>query len=191
MSKKFQTDDFIALAGKIKPVLDTHNVPAELHFSIISDFVFEAANLIDEKTGSAFHEEIYGALESVAEQLAIESMGDYCVAFMDLVTAKNKKFELNILKSMLENPDDLVMGIEVTLELRELDELDKVIDIDRRLASFNKKTGGIRTLRFQSMENMDTEIWIEVPLNDSEYGSFSNDIAGISECIRKVVAGWE
>ena len=191
MSNIFETNDFIALASRIKPILDTHDVSPELHFSIISDIVFETANLIDEKTGSGFHEDIYGALESVAEELAIEPSGDYCVAFMDLATAKNKKFELNILKSMLENADNLTMGLEVTLELRELDELDKVINIEKRLASFNKKTGGIQLLRFQSMENMDTNIWVEVPLKDSVYGSFSNDVAGISECIRTVVASWE
>ena len=191
MRDKFATSDFIALAKKLKPILDTHNIPSELHFSIISDVVFECANVVDEKTGSSFHEEIYGALESVAEQLAVDAGGDHCVAFMDLVTTKNNKFELNILKSMLENADDLVMGLEVTLELRELDELDKVIDIDRRLKAFNKKTGGIKSLRFQTMENMDTDTWIEVPLKDSAYGSFSNDVAGISECIRTVVASWE
>lgn len=191
MSDKFETSDFIALATKIKPILDAHDVPSELHFSIISDVVFEYANVIDEKTGSSFHEEIYSALESVAEQLAVEPGGDYCVAFMDLVTAKSQKFELNVLKSMLENADDLVMGLEVTLELRELEELDKVIDIDKRLKAFNKKTGGIESLRFQSMENMDTDTWIEVPLKDSAYGTFSNDVAGISECIRTVVASWE
>ena len=92
---------------------------------------------------------------------------------------------------MLENADNLTMGLEFTLELRELDELDKVINIEKRLASFNKKTGGIQLLRFQSMENMDTNIWVEVPLKDSVYGSFSNDVAGISECIRTVVASWE
>ena len=191
MSDKFEISDFIELARKIKPILDTHDVPPELHFSIISDTVFEYANLIDEKTGSSFHEEIYAAIESVAEQLAVEASGDYCVAFMDLVTAKNKKFELNILKSMLENADNLVMGLEVTLELRELEELDKVIDIDKRLKVFNKKTGGIKSLRFQTMENMDSDTWIDVPLNDSTYGSFSNDIAGISDCIRTVVSSWE
>ena len=191
MSNKFETSDFIALAKKIKPILETHDVPSELHFSIISDVVFEYANVIDEKTGSSFHEEIYSALDSVAEQLAINARGDYCVAFMDLVASGKNKFELNILKSMLENADDLVMGLEVTLELRELDELEKVIDIDRRLTAFNKKTGGIKLLRFQSMENMDTDTWIEVPLKDSAYGSFSNDVAGISECIRTVVASWE
>ena len=191
MSDKLKINDFIVLAKKIKPILDTHDVPPELHFSIISDIVFEYANLIDERTGSSFHEEIYGTLEAVSEQLAVETGGDYCVSFMDLVTAKNSKFELNVLKSMLKNPADLVMGLEVTLELRELDELDKVIAIDKRLKAFNKKTGGIKSLRFQSMANMDSNTWIDVPLKDSAYGSFTNDIAGISECIRAVVTSWE
>ena len=165
-----------------------HDVPPELHFSIISDAVFEFANLVDEKTGSSFHEEIYGALESAAEELEVDPGGDYCLAFMDLVTSNGTSFELNILKSMLENEQDMIMSIEVTLELRKLDELDKVISIENRLKTFNKKTGGIKALRFQLTENMDTDTWFDVPLKDSTYGSYSNDIEGIRKCILAVIA---
>ena len=70
MTKKIELQDFSQVAFAIKPILEAHDVPAEFHYSIISDVVFEIANLLDTKTGSSFHESIYALLDEQAEALS-------------------------------------------------------------------------------------------------------------------------
>ena len=69
MSPKIKIEDFGELAFELKPLLETHGVPEDLHYSLISDTLFTFANFLDEKTGTNFHEQIYSFLDDYAEKL--------------------------------------------------------------------------------------------------------------------------
>ena len=190
MNEKIKIDDFVELAFALKPALTTHDVPDELHYSLISDIVFSFASFLDDRTGTAFHEQIYSLLEEHAEQLGETQPGDYLIAEIDILFDKGRKCEMNLLKSGLENSENLRLILEITLEIRDLDEIDQAIDVDSRFLKLLKKKKGIKALRFNSAENLEKEDWLEVPLAHSEFGDFAQSLDGIEQCIRKVSKQW-
>ncbi len=190
MSDKFEIQDFKDLVISLKPSLETHDVPGEMHFSLLSDIAFHVANLVDEKTGSNFHEVIDGLMDDISEEISSGACSDYCVAFLELVTEKGKKHETNVLKSMLEIDEAMVSNIEFVLELRDILEIDEEIDIDKRLKSHDRKHGKVTILRFQKLSDMNTDIWEEVILKESSYGKYESNVSGIKNCIHSVVEKW-
>lgn len=190
MSTKIKIDDFGELAFELKPLLETHGVPEEHYYSLISDTLFTFANFLDEKTGTNFHEQIYPLLDSYAEKLNEPQAGDYLVAEIDILFKKGRKCEMNLLKSHLDNSEHLQLILETSLEIRDIDEVDKAIDVDSRFLNLLKKKRGIKCLKFNSARNLDEENWFEVPLAGSDYGEFEQSLAGIEKCVREVVKQW-
>ena len=190
MSKKIKIEDFVELAFRLKPSLESHGVPDDLHYSLISDTLFSIASFLDEKTGTNFHAEIDSLLDDYAEELNETREGDYLIAEIDILFEKGRKCEMNLLKSHLDNSEHMQLILEMALELRDVDEIDKAIDIDSRLLRLLKKKNGIKSLKFNSAQNIDKEDWFEVPLAGSVYGEFEQSLSGVEECIREVAKQW-
>lgn len=174
------------LAFSTKEILNLHEVEPEIHQSIISDVLFEFANLLDEKQGSNFHEEIYSLIDSISEDLNDNSNSDCCVCFLQIIMEHGKRYETNVLKSELENSESMLLNIEMTMNLRKYEEMDSEIDIEKRLRASCSKKGKIDKLRFQELKDMDTDVWLELYLEENEFGKFDNTVSGVISCIRSV-----
>ena len=186
MSKPIAAEDFMRLAFSTKEVLNSHEVAPEIQESIISDVLFEFANMLDEKQGSSLHEEIYSLIDSISEDLNDNSRSDYCVCFLQIIMEHGKRYETNVLKSELENSEAMLLNIEMAMNLRKYEEIDLEIDIEDRLKASCVKKGKIEKLRFQELNDMDTDIWLELNLEKNEFGSFSNSVNGIISCVHSV-----
>jgi hypothetical protein len=64
---KFKETDLLDLASSLKVAIELHEVKPELQDSLLSDILFQVANLIDEKQDSELHEEIFGLLENLGQ----------------------------------------------------------------------------------------------------------------------------
>ena len=190
MTNKIKIADFEDLALALKPSLDTHGVPKELHYSIISDALFSFASFLDEKSGTNFHEDIFAVLDNYVEKLGESAIGDFLVAEIDIVFEKGRKAEVNLLKSHLDNNESLQFALEIELELRDLDEIDEEIDADSRFIKLIKKKKGIKLLKFNSAEDLENENWFDVSLKGSEFGRFEQSLSGLKKCIREVANQW-
>ena len=190
MTAKLEIDDFVELAFALKHALTAHEVPDKLHYSLISDNVFSFASFLDEKIGTSFHEQIYSLLDEHAEQLSGTLAGDYLIAELEILFEKGRKREMNLLKSHVDNSEHLLFDLEMTLEIRDLDEIDEVIDVNARFIKLLKKRKGIKAIKFNSAENLEKADWLEVPLAESEFGNFEQSLDGIEMCIREVTKKW-
>lgn len=188
MKNKIKSEDFYQLALALKPTLVTHGVPVELHYSLISDIMFEFANFVDEKSGSSFHEGLFALLAEHAEELSSDiKRTDWLVAELEVLFGKGKKVETNIHKSYLENREYLKLHMEISLGARDISEIDKNIDADARFAALLKKKNGIRALRFKAARS---GAWLEVPLNGTGSGDYNQSVDGICGCIIAVTKQW-
>lgn len=189
-NKELELTDVLELAYSIKPILQKHDVDPELHFSIIDDIAFEVSNMIDDKMGTCIHENIIPAMESIALDFSRDRPTDFCVAFLEIIMGKGKKFEANILKGQLDSEERLAENIEMALYIRDIDEIDKNIDIEGRFKKLIDKKKGIKELRFQHVRDMDADKWLSVNLSESDYGAFEESIDGIKQCIHAVLDSW-
>ena len=129
---KFEESDLMELASSVKSAIELHEVNPKLQDSLLSDVLFQVANLIDEKQGSSFHEEIFELLDNF-----VPSQSDYLVCDLDIYLQNGECLETNVLKSDIEILDSLILNLEVLLELRDISEIDDIIDIDERFKGIN------------------------------------------------------
>ena len=190
MAKEIKLEDFGELAMSLKPSLLTHGIPDELHYSLLSDVVFQCAAFIDEKTGSSFHEGIDALLDEYIEALSGDISSDYMVAEIQIVFGKGRKVETNVLKSHLENKENIVLDFEMALGIRDIDEIDAKIDADARFAALMKKKNGIKSLDFKAAKDFENDNWYSIPLQGSEFGDFEQSIDGILKLVSKVTKQW-
>jgi hypothetical protein len=188
MSKNIKIEELEELAWSLKPILDTHNVPSELHYSIISDVIFQFANFIDERTGSSFHERIDGLIDKHFDKLSSQRQpDDWLIAELEILFGKGKKVEMNILRSHLSNRRHLMLDLEMALGVRDIDEIGKKIDTGAKFTTLMRRKNGIEALRFKPIRS---EIWLSIPLNGSEHGDYEQSLSGILKCINRVAKQW-
>ena len=180
MPNDIELQDFTAVALAIKPILDTHDVPEEYHYSIISDIVFEFANLVDTKTGTSFHEAIYALLEEHAEALSAAAAGQVLHTDLQIEFGDGKVFETNFPLSQLEDEAQLRLNLEFTLTLRDIDEIDDDIDVAPRFKKLLADKQGVRELRILPGSESDADAWTSV-------SDFEPSIDGLLDCIREVM----
>ena len=53
-----------------------------------------------------------------------------------------------------------------------------------------KKKEGISVVKFQALKDLDSDLWLTVPLQGSKYGDFSQTIEGVYELMCSVVKQW-
>jgi len=123
---KFKETDLLDLASSLKGSLEMHDVKSEVQNSLLSDILFQVANLIDEKQGSSLHEEVFGLLEGFTPQLS-----DYLICELDIKYG-DEILESNVLKSNLELTEGLLLNLEILLELRDISEIDDDIDTNSK-----------------------------------------------------------
>ncbi len=179
MSKKITLEDFAELAHTIKPILESHDVPEEYHYSMISDVVFEFANLVDTKTGTSFHESIYGLLEEHAEKLSTGGAGRILVTEIEIEFGNGEILETNVPDTQLEDEAQMRLHLEFTLTLRDIDEIDEEIDIEPRFSKLIAGNKGIKELRILPGKEPDADAWVTVD-------KFEASMDGLIACIRKV-----
>ena len=180
MAKDIELQDFAEIARKIKPILETHDVPAEYHYSIISDIVFEFANTVDEKTGTSFHESIYALLEDQAEALSEGSGISELFTDVQIEFGDGEVAETNFPHTQLDDDQQLRLNLEFTLTLRDIDEIDADIDVAPRFDKLMKDKQGIRELRVLPGTEPDADAWVSA--KDVELS-----IDGLMICIRKMI----
>ena len=181
MAKKIDLQDFNELAFAIKPILETHDVPAEFHYSIISDIVFEFANLVDAKTGTSFHESIYALLEEQTEALSKAGPDRIPITELEIVFGNGEVLEANVADSQFEDEAQMRLHLEFTLTLRDIDEIDEEIDAEPRFEALVKKNKGIRELRILPGKEADADAWVSVD-------EFDESLDGLIACIRNVAS---
>ena len=191
MTTQIVLEDFLRLALRLRDTAVTHNVSEEHRASLIGDVVFQFASFLDERQGSSFHESIYGLLEDHEDALSQEPKpAKAFIAQLEITFGKGRKKEVNILSGNLKNMQFLQETVEFTLGLRSLDELYSKIDSEARFTQLMSKKNGIKELRFNSAESIDTPSWIVVPLEGSQYGTFEQSLSGLCKCIFRVVKRW-
>ena len=184
MAEDIELQDFAEIALKIKPILETHDVPAEFHYSIISDIVFEFANSVDTKTGTSFHESIYALLEEQAEALNAGSVGRPLFTDLQIEFGNGEVAETNFPQTQLEDDEQLRLNLEFTLTLRDIDEIDEQIDVAPRFKKLMAAKQGIRELRILPGSEPDADAWTTV-------NKFEPSIDGVLDCIRAAMTTWD
>ena len=180
MAKDFDVQDFTEVAFAIKPILDSHDVPAEYHYSIISDIVFEFANLVDTKTGSSFHEAVYAVLEEQAEALNSGATGSEIFTDLRIQFGDGDVLETSFPLSQLKDEAQLRLNLEFTLTLRDIDEIDDDIDVAPRFRKLLAEKKGLRELRILPGSEPDADAWTTV-------ADLEPSIDGLLDSIRKVM----
>ncbi len=188
MKKQLKIDDLGELSLELKSCLVTHGVPEELHYSILSDALFAFASLLDEKTGTDFHERLLPLLDDYLQKPSQSQIGDYLVAEIAIVFQEGRKAEMNVLYSHLENSTHLQFDLEMALALRNLDEIGDEIDVGTRFAKLMQERKGIESLKILAADNCETDSWRTVPLKSEEHGEYEQSVDGLAKCIRKVVS---
>ena len=178
--KDIQLKDFAEIALKIKPILETHEVPAEFHYSIISDIVFEFANALDTRAGTSFHESIYALLDEHVDALSAGSTGQLAFTDLQIEFGNGEVAETNFPDTQLEDDEQLRLNLEFTLTLRDIDEIDKDVDVGPRFTMLMADKQGIRELRILPGTEPDADAWISV-------SDFEQSIEGLMACIRTTV----
>lgn len=179
MTKNIELQDFTEIAFAIKPILETHDVPAQFHYSIISDIVFEVAGLHDAKTGTSFHESIYGLLDEYAEELSTAGPGRILITELEIEFANGDVLEANVPDTQLDDEAQLRLHLEFTLTIRDLDEIDAEIDVEGRFRKLIADRKGIRTLRILPGKEPDASAWVTVD-------KFDESMDGLVACLRRV-----
>ncbi len=179
MAKDIDLQDFTDVAFAIKPILESHDVPEQYHFSIISDVVFEFANLVDTKTGTNFHESIYGLLDEHVEKLSTAGPERILVTDLEIEFGNGEILETNVPDTQLEDEAQMRLHLEFTLALRDIDEIDKDIDVARRFSELIASKKGVRELRILPGKEPDANAWVTVDTIDES-------MDGLIACIRKV-----
>ncbi len=179
MSEKIRLEDFAGLAYTIKPILESHDVPEQYHYSIISDVIFEFANLVDTKTGTSFHESIYALLEEQAEALSAAGAARIPVTELEIEFGNGDILEANVPDSQLEDEAQMRLHLEFTLTLRDIDEIDKEIDVARRFTELIASKKGVRELRVLPGKEPDANAWVTVD-------TFEASMDGLIASVRKV-----
>ena len=180
MAKDIDLQDFTEVAFAIKPILESHDVPPEYHYSIISDIVFEFANLVDTKTGTSFHESIYGLLEEHAETLSSGATGSESFTDLEIEFGNGEVVETNFPDTQLDDEAQLRLNLEFTLTLRDIDEIDEDIDTAPRFKRLLGDKQDIRELRILPGSEPDAAAWTTVV-------DFEPSIDGLLDSIRKVM----
>jgi len=181
MGNDIELQDFTAVALAIKPILESHDVPAEYHYSIISDIVFEFANLVDTKTGTDFHESIYALLEEQAEALSKAEPDRIPVTELEIEFANGKVLEASFPDTQLEDEAQLRLHLEFTLTIRDIDEIDKEIDAAPRFRELVTKNKGVRELRILPGKETDGDAWVSVE-------EFDESLDGLIACVRRAAS---
>lgn len=87
--------DIKGLSKQIIDILKDHEVEAEWQYSITSDVMFSFSNLIDEKTGTDFHERIFTLLDELFEPdsdaVTNDTSTDEMQNLYDAIVALNKE----------------------------------------------------------------------------------------------------
>ena len=179
MTKNIELQDFTEIAFAIKPILEAHDVPEEYHYSIISDIVFEFANLLDTKTETSFHESIYALLEEHAEKLSTAGPGRIRITEVELVVGNGDVLEANVPDTQFDDEAQLRLHLEFTLTIRDLDEIDEEIDVERRFRNLVSDKKGIRKLRILPGKEPDASAWVSVD-------EFDESMDGLVACLRNV-----
>ncbi len=179
MAKNIELQDFTEIAFTIKPILETHDVPEEYHYSIISDIVFEFAHLLDTKTETSFHESIYGLLEEHAEKLSTAGPGRIPITELGIEFGNGDVLEANVPDTQFDDEAQLRLHLEFTLTIRDLDEIDEEIDVERRFKDLVSGKKGIRKLRILPGKEPDASAWVSVD-------EFDESMDGMIACLRKV-----
>jgi hypothetical protein len=187
---KFKIEDFEELAVGVKASLDNHDIPKDLQFSLISEILFNFSAFIDERVDSNLHEIIDSFLDEKSEVILANNRQDYLLADVEIIFNKGRKIETNILYSALSNRDYNILVLEVAFGIRDIDELDDVIDIEPRLKKLLKKKEGISIIKFQPLKDLGSKKWLSVPLKGSEYGDFEQNIEGVYELMCAVAKQW-
>lgn len=123
---KFEKNDLLGLVDSLKSTIELHEVSTEKQDSLLSDILFHVAYMIDEKQGSALHENVFEMLEEFSPLPK-----DYLVCEL-VVRLGRKKLETNILKSNIEVPRSMQLNLEVLLGLRDISEIDDNIDTESK-----------------------------------------------------------
>ena len=179
MTNNIELQDFTEIAFAIKPILETHDVPEEYHYSIISDIVFEFANFVDTKTETSFHESIYALLEEHAENLSTAGAGRVLITELELAFGNGDVLEANVPDTQLDDEAQLRLHLEFTLTIRDLDEIDEEIDAERRFKKLLSDKNGIRKLRILPGKEPDASAWVSVD-------EFDESMDGLIASLRKV-----
>lgn len=181
MEKKLSEKFLEEMAKTVLPVLIENGIDEELHYTITTDIVFQLANLFDEggitykgryfpkvefkgkkKTFHAIdglHELVYGVLgvDDFEELYPVEK--DYCICFLKMIREKGIKYEMSILKSVIDTKEQFIAGLELALEVRDIDEIDKPLNIQRRLKEKERKYGKIVSLEYQFSDDFFNDKW--------------------------------
>ena len=123
---KFKKNELLGLVDSLKSTIELHEVSPEIQDSLLSDILFHVAYMIDEKQGSALHENVFEMLEEFSplpkDNLVCELV----------VRLGRKKLETNILKSNIEVPRSMQLNLEILLGLRDISEIDDNIDTESK-----------------------------------------------------------
>ncbi len=179
MKGTIEPADFVELAQSIKPILEAHEVPDQFHYSIISDIVFEFANLVDTKTGTSFHESIYALLEEQVDALSETGPDRIPITEIEIEFNNGEILEANVPDTQLEDEAQMRLHLEFTLTLRDIDEIDERIDVEPRFRELIAGRRGVKELRILPGKEPDGDAWVTVD-------KFDESMEGLIACIRKV-----
>lgn len=190
MANTIKSEEFAELAFSLKPILDLHGVPSALHYSLVSDVIFQFATFLDDRCGSNLHEDVFAVLDVHSEALCEESpSADSRIAEVRISFAQGRKVEMNLLGSHLENDrSHLMLDLEMALGLRGVHEIEsKDIDIDARLAKVLQKKGGIASVDIRRSGAAGRKAWSSVPLRGADQGEPGQTVDWLYTIIAKAV----
>jgi hypothetical protein len=187
---EFNIEDFEDLIKNIKVSLDTHGIDEDQHYSLLSEILFNVTAFIDERANTSLHEVADSFIDDCYEKIQSNLNRDYLLADVNIFFGNGNKVETNVLKSNIENKEYYMLELEVALELRDISEIDKVVDIEGRLNKLLRNKKGIVKVDFQPLKDLGSENWISVPLTGSSHGDFSENIEGLFELIKSVAKKW-
>ncbi len=205
MEEKLSEKFIEEMAKAILPILVENGIDEELHYTITTDLVFQMANLFDEGSVTykgkyrpkvefkgkknvysvidGLHELVYGVLDADNFEELYPKEKDYCICFLKIIREKGINHEINILKSMTDIKESFIEGLEMALEVRDIDEINKSLDIENRLKEKELKYGKIISIEYQYMDSFFTDNWeSQSYLGD---GSIESLIVSVTETINR------
>jgi hypothetical protein len=174
MVKKVKIEDFVDLGLAIKTSLNTHLIDPELHYSLISDILFNCAYMIDEKTGSYHHENIDGLVDANIDKFVDDYVEDLFVSSIKINLGVGKKHIAQIYKSHIENSSLLVDLIERLLNIQQT---------GKSFEEITERRKGIQSIGFSDQEHPKDSDWNEVAFSQNGTGSSPYSVLDLSRFI--------
>ncbi len=174
MSKKVEIDDFVDLGVSIKRSFETHSIDPDMHYSLISDILFQCAYMIDEKTGSDHHERIHGLVDAHLEKFVDGYEEDRFVSSIRITLGVGKRHTARLCESEVGSSEAVKDLIERLLNIKQT---------RKTFEEITKRRKGIQSIGFSDLEYPKDSNWSEIAFSQGNTGEYEYSVDGICQFI--------